>query len=148
MSNATFELRYADGQVFTVTPDQLWGMLLSVGQINEVTVSTKEQRQRLKFEGVEKFVSGRRNYERAWAIVNSVTDPVLQKEARRLANLAIQKDIMETEAWFTQMIQMMFAKDNLQPYWRSPENPFVKAGWDIQAAFTNGGTITEGTQSA
>lgn len=147
-TNTNFELTYPNGAKYTVDRNQLWGMLTSKGRLQEVSVSSKEGRVRVKFETVEKFISGRRNYERMWQLIDMVQDPEMQREATRLGNLAIQKDIFETEEWFTQMIQVMFSKDNLLPYWRNPDNPYVKAGWDIQMAIGNAGMIGEGRQGA
>lgn len=147
-SESNFKLIYNDGQTYEVTRDQLWAMVQGAGQLNSVTVSVKETRWPVRSEGKEKFVSGTRDYSHLWALINSVRDPMMLPHARRLANLAIQKDIFETEAWFQQMAMMMLAKDGIVPTWRNPENPFVKAGWDIAAAFRMSGLSVEGAQSA
>jgi len=147
-TESKFKLHYSDGNVYEVDQNQLWAMLQGGGQLLSVTISVKETRWPVRSEGHEKFISGTRSYEDVWGLIRSVRDPAMIPAARRLANLTIQKDIFETEAWFAQMVMMMLAKDGVIPTWRNPENPFVKAGWDIQQAFRMSGMTVEGAQGA
>ena len=149
-SSVRFRLVYSNGQIYEVDQNQLWAMLQGSGKLTNVTVSVKEVRWPVRSEGHEKFISGTRDFSHVWNIIDSIdqTDPAVAAMARRLANLTIQKDILETEAWFQQMVMVMLAKDGVVPQWRDPANPFVKAGWDIQAAFRTSGLAVEGAQGA
>jgi len=145
-TESKFTLAYSNGQVYEVNQDQLWAMLQGAGRLESVTVSVKETRWPVRSEGHEKFVSGTIDCSQVWRLIDSIGDPAMLPAARRLANLTIQKQIFETEAWFQQMAMVMLAKDGVTPQWRNPENPFVKAGWDIQQAFRLSGLTVEGAQ--
>jgi hypothetical protein len=123
--------------------EQLWAALTSSSKVVDVTVTVKEARFPVKFEGHEKFLSARRNYDAAWALVESIPDWSQRIAARQMLMQSVQKDLLETEDWLGQCIGFMWAKDNLRPHWRNPENPAVKAGWDIQAFLRGGGTTVE-----
>lgn len=149
-SSTKFRLVYSNGAVYEVDQNQLWAMLQGSGKLTSVTISVKETRWPVRSEGHEKFISGTRDFSHVWDLIGSIdqTDPTVMAAARRLANLTIQKDILETEAWFQQMVMVALAKDGIVPQWRNPQNPFVQAGWDIQAAFRLSGVSVEGAQGA
>lgn len=128
-----------NGAAQQLTRDQLWAVLSASSQITDVTVSVKETRWPVRAQGHEKFISARRDYSSMARLLECIPDWGQRGAARQMAMQAIQKDIVEAEEWLNQIMGFFWTKDNLTPMWRNPENPAVKAGWDVQGFLRGGG---------
>jgi hypothetical protein len=119
-------------------------MISAGSRVLEVNLSVNEARFPVQYEKHEKFLSAKRDYATAWAVVDSIPDWEQRQAARQLLMLRIQTDILETEDWLGQMIGFMWVKDNLRPHWRNPANPAVQAGTDLQGYLRSGGITVGG----
>lgn len=147
MSTETIFTVTLNGQPTQVSRDQLWALMSTSGRVTEVTISVKETRWPVRSQGHDKFLSARRECGAAFDLADTIQDWNLRQAARQMAMQAVQKDIVETEEWLSQILGFFWMKDNQTPSWRHPENPAVKAGWDIQTFLRSGGLNVDQSRS-
>jgi hypothetical protein len=147
MSETTFKIKREDGTIVEVTDAIMWQTLLDGPMPTGMTVSVKESRQRAKFVMTERFLSLPINCNHLVDLVNSCVDLQQRKTLRSWLYQALQKNAMEAEAWLHLMIEAMMGKSAAQQFLRDPNNPWVRAGWDITQGMRNAGLLQAGGDS-
>ena len=144
MSDTTYDFQLEDGTKATYTDKDMWEYLIDGPLPTGVTISVKESRQRAKFVMTERFISMPIDAKHMVDLINRCTDPVKRRTLRSWLFQALQKNVMEAEEWLHMMIEGMMGKSGAQQFLRDPNNPWVRAGWDLTQGMRNSGLFQAG----
>lgn len=139
------KIRLEDGTEVEYTDQEIWQEMMVGPLPMGATISVKESRQRAKFVMTERFVSLPLDCSRLAMMVNSThLDPAAYHKLRSWLYQALQKNVMEAEDWLHLMVEGMMGKSAAQQFLRDPNNPWVRAGWDLTQGMKNAGFLQAG----